>query len=453
VLLQDGRVECWGDNQFFQLGNDPPANNASSTPVTVNGVTSPAALAPGAEHSCVLLQDGRVECWGDNSFGQLGNGSERGIFNPPTAPVTGITTATAATSGAEHTCALLRGGRIQCWGRGFFGRLGDGLDRNRPDGDAFTPVTVVGLGATWASSDPTVATIDEAGLATGRRAGSTTITVTSGNRSGSTTLTVGEGTPGTRVTLGVIREGTGGGTVTSSDGSINCGGGGACSASYASGTVVSLRATPAGGSIFSGWRGCDTVSSTTCMVTVSATRSVAAAFDLQTFTLAVNKAGTGSGAVTSSAGGLDCPATSSTCSATYTSGTVMTLTATPAAGSTFGGWRGCDSVSGTSCMVTMSAERSVTVTFTRQRFTLAVAREGTGGGIVTSDDGRINCGGGGACSAAYDSGTRVTLRARPGFLSTFNGWSGGGCSGTGACTVTLGADTRVTATFRLLGLF
>src|SRR5439155_1113418 len=124
VLLQDGRVECWGDNQFFQLGNDPPANNASSTPVTVNGVTSPAALAPGAEHSCVLLQDGRVECWGDNNFGQLGNGSERGIFNPPIAPVTGITGAVAATSGAEHTCALLRGGRVQCWGRGFFGRLG-----------------------------------------------------------------------------------------------------------------------------------------------------------------------------------------------------------------------------------------------------------------------------------------------------------------------------------------
>ncbi len=453
VLLQDGRVECWGDNQFFQLGNDPPANNASSTPVTVNGVTSPAALAPGAEHSCVLLQDGRVECWGDNNFGQLGNGSERGIFNPPTAPVTGITGAVAATSGAEHTCALFRGGRVQCWGRGFFGRLGDGQDRNRPDGNAFTPVTVVGLGVTWTSSDPTVATIDDAGLATGRRAGSTTITATSGDRSGRTTLTVGQGTPGTRVTLGVIREGSGGGTVTSSDGSINCGGGGACSASYERGTVVSLRAMPASGSNFSGWRGCDTVSSTTCMVTMSEARSVVAAFDLQTFMLTVNKAGTGSGAVTSSAGGFDCPAASSTCSATYASGTLMTLRATPAAGSTFGGWSGCDSVSGTSCMVTMSAARSVTVTFTRQRFTLAVAREGTGGGIVTSDDGRINCGGGGACSASFDSGTQVTLRARPGLLSTFDGWSGGGCSGTGPCTVNLSADTRVTARFRLLGLF
>src|SRR5207249_11830338 len=114
-------------------------HHASTPHVAATGTTLPAALAPGAEHSCVLLPDGRVECWGDNNIGQLGNGTERGIFNPPTAPVTGITTATAATSGAEHTCALLRGGRIQCWGRGFCGRLGDGLDRNRPDGDAFTP--------------------------------------------------------------------------------------------------------------------------------------------------------------------------------------------------------------------------------------------------------------------------------------------------------------------------
>src|SRR6266550_4578050 len=230
ALLRNGTVRCWGDNERGAIGDGSPTpanpfvRRPTPTPVEVVGISTAVALEAGIFHTCVLLQDGRVECWGDNNFGQLGNGSERGIFNPPTAPVTGITGAVAATSGAEHTCALLRGGRVQCWGRGFFGRLGDGQDRNRPDGNAFTPVTVVGLGVTWTSSDPTVATIDAAGLATGRRAGSTTITATSGSRSGRTTLTVGQGTPGTRVTLGVIREGSGGGTVTSSDGSINCGG-------------------------------------------------------------------------------------------------------------------------------------------------------------------------------------------------------------------------------------
>ena len=74
-------------------------------------------------------------------------------------------------------------------------------------------------------------------------------------------------------------------------------------------------------------------------------------------------------------------------------------------------------------------------------------------GTVTSTDGRINCGGGGACSASYDSGSRVILRARAGWLSSFDGSSGGGCSGTGDCVVTLGEDTMVTARFRLLGLF
>jgi alpha-tubulin suppressor-like RCC1 family protein len=127
-----------------------------------------------------------VRCWGDNQFGQNGNGSPSGIFAPPTAVVTGITSAIGLTSGAEHSCALLPGGRVQCWGRGLHGRLGDGTT----DVNAVTPVTVVGLGVTWTSSDPTVATIDATGLATGRSPGSTTIGAAADGRSGSTTLTV-----------------------------------------------------------------------------------------------------------------------------------------------------------------------------------------------------------------------------------------------------------------------
>jgi alpha-tubulin suppressor-like RCC1 family protein len=190
ALLRDGTMQCWGWNDYFQLGTSTSNFNYSSVPVTVTGVR-PAALAPGAEHTCVLLPEGTVRCWGDNGFGQLGNGSPRGIYPPSeAAAVTGITTAVAATSGAEHTCVLLRDGRVQCWGRGLFGRLGDGRDRNSPEGDAFTPVTVVGIGATWTSSDTTVATIDATGLATGRSPGSTTITATSGGRGGATSLFV-----------------------------------------------------------------------------------------------------------------------------------------------------------------------------------------------------------------------------------------------------------------------
>ena len=70
---------------------------------------------------------------------------------------------------------------------------------------------------------------------------------------------------------------------------------------------------------------------------------------------------------------------------------------------------------------------------------------------MTSSPAGINCGT--ACAATYDSGTVVTLTARPDSLSAFGGWRGGGCSGTGPCRVTLTGNTTVTADFRLLGLF
>jgi hypothetical protein len=125
--------------------------------------------------------------------------------------------------------------------------------------------------------------------------------------------------------------------------------------------VVTLTATPAFGSIFTGWSGCNAASGTTCTVAMSAATSVTASFTLlQRFTLTVNKAGMGSGTVTSSPSGIDC---GTTCSAAYDSGTVVTLTATPAFGSIFTGWSGCDAGSGTTCTVTMSAARSVTASF------------------------------------------------------------------------------------------
>src|SRR5207245_74618 len=158
--------------------------------------------------------------------------------------------------------------------------------------------------------------------------------------------------------------------------------------------------------------------------------------------LTVNKAGTGSGTVTSTPAGIDCGAT---CSAAYDSGTVVTLTATPASGSTFSGWGG-GGCSGTgTCAVNMTAATAVTATFDRQRFTLTVNKAGTGSGTVTSSPAGINCGA--TCSAAYDSGTVVTLTATPASGSTFTGWSGGGCFGTGTCAVTMTAATTVTATF------
>src|SRR5207247_457920 len=140
--------------------------------------------------------------------------------------------------------------------------------------------------------------------------------------------------------------------------------------------------------------------------------------------------------------GIPCGAT---CSASFTSGTAVTLTASPAIGSTLSGWSG-GGCSGTgTCVVTVSAATTVTATFSLPSFALTVSKAGSGSGTVTSSPAGITCGA--TCSASFASGTAVILPARPAIGSTLSGWTGGGCSGTGTCTITLSAATTVTATF------
>jgi hypothetical protein len=162
----------------------------------------------------------------------------------------------------------------------------------------------------------------------------------------------------------------------------------------------------------------------------------------QTFSLTTTKAGTGSGTVTSSPGGISCGAT---CTASYNSGQVVTLTATPASGSTFAGWSGNADCSDGS--VTMNSSMSCTATFNaqQQQFTLSVSKAGTGSGTVTSSPTGINCGA--ICAAGYNSGQVVILTATASGGSNFAGWNGGNCGGTGTCLVTVNANTAVTATF------
>ena len=240
--------------------------------------------------------------------------------------------------------------------------------------------------------------------------------------------------------LTVTKIGTGSGRITSNPMGIDCGP--TCSAPFAYGTSVTLTATPATGSTFTGWSG-DCAGTGSCTVSMTQARSVTATFTLQTFPLSVTKAGTGSGTVTSTPPGIDCGAT---CTASFPHGTTVTLTASPAAGSTFTGWSG-DCTGTGACTVSIILARSVTATFTLQRFTLSVTRTGTGSGIVTSDPPGIDCGA--TCSASFDYGTTLSLTATPAPGSSFTGWSGEGCSGTGTCTVSMTQARNVTATFTL----
>jgi hypothetical protein len=242
-------------------------------------------------------------------------------------------------------------------------------------------------------------------------------------------------------TLTVTLGGTGVGTVVSSPAGINCGA--ACSPSFTPGTVVTLTASAAAGSSFSGWGGA-CAGTGTCQVTLNAATSVTASFALTVVNpiLTVSKAGSGSGTVTSSPAGISC---GSACSASYANGTSVTLTAAAAAGSTFSSWSGACTGTGT-CQVVMSAPRSVTATFaaTATTFALSVSTAGPGSGTVTSSPAGITCGA--ACIATYASGTVVSLTAAAAAGSVFSSW-GGACTGAGACQVTMSAAQSVTATF------
>jgi hypothetical protein len=165
---------------------------------------------------------------------------------------------------------------------------------------------------------------------------------------------------GTGVAVSVTEAGTGSGAVSSAPAGITCPS--ACSADFASGTHVTLTATPAAGSSFAGWSGGTCTGTSTCTFTITAATTVIANFNSGTagnFTLTVTEAGDGTGTVTSVPAGITCP---TTCSASYASGTQVTLTPSPAEGSSFGGWSGA--CSGQSpCVVTMTAAKSVTATF------------------------------------------------------------------------------------------
>jgi hypothetical protein len=155
-------------------------------------------------------------------------------------------------------------------------------------------------------------------------------------------------------------------------------------------------------------------------------KNVTATFTLNSYALTTATAGTGSGTVTlSPAGG------------TYSHGTVVTVTNTPATGSTFTGWSGACTGSG-ACVVTMTGAKSVTTSFSLNSYALTTATAGTGSGTITLSP----------AGGTYSHGTVVTVTNTPAADSTFTGWSGA-CTGSGDCVVTMNGTKSVTATFSL----
>jgi alpha-tubulin suppressor-like RCC1 family protein len=123
ALLPAGTVECWGDNSSGQLGSG--STSSSSGPVTLPGLTNISAITAGDSHTCALVSDGTVKCWGDNSYGQLALSTTTAQSSTPVT-VAGVTNAIAISAGTDHTCAVIKGGTVRCWGDNSQGQLGNG---------------------------------------------------------------------------------------------------------------------------------------------------------------------------------------------------------------------------------------------------------------------------------------------------------------------------------------
>jgi alpha-tubulin suppressor-like RCC1 family protein len=142
--LSGGGISCWGANDAGQLGNG--TTTASATPVSVVGLTDATSVTTGVNgHTCALVQGGAIMCWGANGMGQLGNGTASESLQLAPAPVSGITGAISVDAGGSGTCAAITGGSVKCWGWNQYGQLGNGTTTQ-----SSLPVTVTGLTAATA---------------------------------------------------------------------------------------------------------------------------------------------------------------------------------------------------------------------------------------------------------------------------------------------------------------
>lgn len=137
ALMTTGAVLCWGDNTSGQLGDGTTTHR--SVPAAVSGLSSGVGfITSGRDHMCALLNTGAMKCWGTNGSGQLGDGSSTTALAP--VPVVGLSSGvTMIAAGGSSSCAIMTGGALKCWGSS---RIGDGTTALRR-----TPTDITGLAA------------------------------------------------------------------------------------------------------------------------------------------------------------------------------------------------------------------------------------------------------------------------------------------------------------------
>ena len=159
AILANGDLKCWGWDLYGQLGDGATTGDKTSpqsTPVNLGSGRTAVAVAAGGTTSCAILDNGELKCWGRDNYGQIGNGGSSHNHNTQaTSPGNPINlgtnrTAVAVAAGGSHTCAILDNGDLKCWGRDYSGQLGDGgpaWTSNNPT-DTYAPSsTAINLGS------------------------------------------------------------------------------------------------------------------------------------------------------------------------------------------------------------------------------------------------------------------------------------------------------------------
>ncbi len=142
AILDDNSVKCWGlnDKGYLGYGDTMPRNQPSSASVNLGVGLSAKTIAAEGNHTCVILNNGGVKCWGFNDFGQLGDGTTTDRDAPPATSIDlgSGRTAKSIAVGPAHVCAVLDDDTLKCWGNNGGGRLGygDTTNRNKPDANA-----------------------------------------------------------------------------------------------------------------------------------------------------------------------------------------------------------------------------------------------------------------------------------------------------------------------------
>jgi hypothetical protein len=248
--------------------------------------------------------------------------------------------------------------------------------------------------------------------------------------------------------LTVVRTGAGGGTVTSSPTGIDCGE--TCTAEFEEGAEVALSATPAAGSTFAGWSGACSGTGE-CKVTIGEAQEVEAEFvATPKFSISLENVGEGSGTARSTPAGIDC---GSECSAEFSEGAKVTLTAAPASGSKFVEWSGeeCAGSTEATCEFTVPSHAVAVKAEFGQSTTVPLRVVKYGQGTVVSSPSGIDCAGGCFTESAELEPGSVTLTETPAAGYEFAGWIGCNATAPTTCEVALSTPTEVMATFLKAG--